>query len=159
MITEKIKEQIFAVRDSNAANMCDMAAVQREAFDRGFYELVLFIEENRDAAHCNVHNPSRVSLSHLWGRYEWIIPAVRGKMCTTKRETEETHMKNTKEAIRSLQKNGEYRFEGLGREESRKAATRLARAAMEDDRKNDIESSFGIARDAFGYYFAAQING
>ena len=42
MITEKIKEQIFAVRDSNAANMCDMAAVQREAFDRGFYELVLF---------------------------------------------------------------------------------------------------------------------
>ena len=49
MITEKIKEQIFAVRDSSAANMCDMAAVQREAFDRGFYELVLFIEENRDA--------------------------------------------------------------------------------------------------------------
>ena len=49
MITEKIKEQIFAVRDSNAANMCDMAAVQRKAFDRGFYELVLFIEENRDA--------------------------------------------------------------------------------------------------------------
>lgn len=30
-------------------NMCDMAAVQRAAFDRGFYELVLFIEENRDA--------------------------------------------------------------------------------------------------------------
>lgn len=68
-------------------------------------------------------------------------------------------MKNTKEAIRNLQKNGEYRFEGLSREESRKAATRLARAAMEDDRKNGIENSFGIARDAFGYYFAAQING
>ena len=68
-------------------------------------------------------------------------------------------MKNTKEAIRNPQKNGEYRFEGLSREESRKAATRLARAAMEDDRKNGIESSFGIARDAFGYYFAAQING
>ena len=49
MLTEKIKEQIFAVRDSGAANMCDMAAVQRAAFDRGFYELVLFIEENRDA--------------------------------------------------------------------------------------------------------------
>jgi hypothetical protein len=29
--------------------MCDMAAVQRAAFDRGFYELVLFIEEHRDA--------------------------------------------------------------------------------------------------------------
>ena len=49
MMTEKIREQIFAVRDSGVANMCDMAAVQRAAFDRGFYELVLFIEENRDA--------------------------------------------------------------------------------------------------------------
>ena len=49
MLTEKIKEQIFAVRGSGAASMCDMAAVQRAAFDRGFYELVLFIEENRDA--------------------------------------------------------------------------------------------------------------
>ena len=29
--------------------MCDMAAVQRAAFDRGFYELVLFIEENRES--------------------------------------------------------------------------------------------------------------
>ena len=48
MLTEKIKEQIFAVRDSGAANMCETAAVQRAAFDRGFYELVLFIEENRE---------------------------------------------------------------------------------------------------------------
>ena len=80
-------------------------------------------------------------------------------MCTTKRETEDTGMKNMKEAVRRLQKDGEYRFEGLGREESRRAAARLAKAAMEDDKKNGIESSFGIARDAFGYYFAAQING
>ena len=48
MLTEKIKDQIFVVRDSGAANMCDMAAVQRAAFDRDFYELVLFIEEHRD---------------------------------------------------------------------------------------------------------------
>ena len=48
MLTEKIKDQIFAVRNSSVANMCDMAAVQRAAFDRGFYELVLFIEENRE---------------------------------------------------------------------------------------------------------------
>ena len=47
-MTEKIREQIFAVRDSGAANMCDMAAVQRAAFEREFYELVLFIEENRE---------------------------------------------------------------------------------------------------------------
>ena len=49
MLTEKIKEQIFAVRDSGEANMCETAAVQRAAFDRGFYELVLFIEENRES--------------------------------------------------------------------------------------------------------------
>ena len=48
MMTEKIKEQILAVRDSGAVNMCEMAAVQRAAFDRDFYELVLFIEENRE---------------------------------------------------------------------------------------------------------------
>ncbi len=48
MMTEKIREQVFAVRDSGTANMCDTAAVQRAAFDRGFYELVLFIEENRE---------------------------------------------------------------------------------------------------------------
>lgn len=48
MMTEKIKDQILAVRDSGAVNMCHMAAVQRTAFDRGFYELVLFIEENRE---------------------------------------------------------------------------------------------------------------
>ncbi len=49
MITEKIKEQIFAVRAGGTnANMCDMAAVQRAAFDRDFYELVLFIEDNRE---------------------------------------------------------------------------------------------------------------
>ena len=48
MMTEKIKEQIFEIRNSAAANMCHMAAVQRAAFDRGFYELVLFIEENRE---------------------------------------------------------------------------------------------------------------
>ena len=31
------------------SDMCETAAVQRAAFDRGFYELVLFIEENRES--------------------------------------------------------------------------------------------------------------
>ena len=48
MITEKIREQIFAVRDSGVANMCDMAAVQRAAFDMDFYEMGLLIEDNRE---------------------------------------------------------------------------------------------------------------
>lgn len=63
------------------------------------------------------------------------------------------------EAIRYLQKNGEYHFEGLDRNESRAVAAKLSNAAMDYDRKYGIESSFGIARDAFGYYFSAQING
>ncbi len=48
MITEKIKEQIFEIRNSAVVNMCVMAAVQRAAFNRDFYELVLFIEEHRE---------------------------------------------------------------------------------------------------------------
>lgn len=63
-----------------------------------------------------------------------------------------------KDEIRCLQKDGEFHFDGLSREESRKSAEELARAAMNDDRKYGIKSNFGIARDAFGYYFAVQIN-
>jgi len=61
-----------------------------------------------------------------------------------------------REDIRRLQKDGEYRFEGLSREESRKAAMELAEATMREDRRNGIQSTFGIARDGFGYYFAIQ---
>ena len=62
-----------------------------------------------------------------------------------------------KEAIRRLQKDGEYKFSNLSREESRKAATELAKAVMEEDSENGIDSEFGITRDAFGYYSAVQI--
>lgn len=43
----KVKEQILAVRDSGLTNMLDVVMVQRIAFERGYYELVNFIEENR----------------------------------------------------------------------------------------------------------------
>ncbi len=46
-MTEKIKEQILIVRDSAMTNMLDLPMVQRIAFDRGFYELVLFIHYHR----------------------------------------------------------------------------------------------------------------
>jgi len=75
-----------------------------------------------------------------------------------KKYTEKSSVRAYTEEIRTLQKNGEFHFEGLTREESRKAATELARAAMWEDRKYGVESQFGIARDAFGYYFAAHIN-
>ena len=46
-MTEKIKEQIIAIRDTGLTNMFDTNAVQRLAHEHGFYELVVFIEENR----------------------------------------------------------------------------------------------------------------
>lgn len=70
-----------------------------------------------------------------------------------------TRMKVTNEQIRTLQKDGEYKFEGLSREESEIAATELAKATMNYDRKYGIESTYGIARNAFGYYYTTQING
>lgn len=46
-MTEKIKEQILAIRDTGLTNMFDMNAVQRLAYERDFYELVVYLEENR----------------------------------------------------------------------------------------------------------------
>lgn len=46
-MTEKIKEQIIAIRDTGLTNMFDTNMVQRLAYERGFYELVVFVEENR----------------------------------------------------------------------------------------------------------------
>ena len=46
-MTEKIKEQIMAIRDSGATNMMDATRVQCLAFEQDFHELVIFIEENR----------------------------------------------------------------------------------------------------------------
>jgi hypothetical protein len=46
-MTEKIKEQILAIRDTGLTNMFDIHAVQRLAYEREFYELVMFIEEHR----------------------------------------------------------------------------------------------------------------
>lgn len=46
-MTQTIKEQILAIRDTGLTNMFDITMVQRLAFDRGFYELVTYLEENR----------------------------------------------------------------------------------------------------------------
>ena len=46
-MTEKIKEQIITIRDTGLTNMFDTNAAQRLAYERNFYELVVFIEENR----------------------------------------------------------------------------------------------------------------
>ena len=47
-MTEKIKEQILEIRDTGITNMFDVSMVQRLAYDRGFYELVMYIEDHKD---------------------------------------------------------------------------------------------------------------
>ena len=45
---EKIKDQILAVRDTALTNMFDINMVQRIANEMDFFELVIFLEENRE---------------------------------------------------------------------------------------------------------------
>lgn len=47
-MTEKVKSQILAIRDSGETNMLDSYTVQRIANREGYYELVVYIEENRN---------------------------------------------------------------------------------------------------------------
>lgn len=47
MMDEAIKKQILAVRDSGLTNMFDILVVQRIAYERGYYELVTFLEEEK----------------------------------------------------------------------------------------------------------------
>lgn len=47
MMNEKVREQILTIRDTGLTNMFDVNMVQRLAFDRGFYELVVYLEEHR----------------------------------------------------------------------------------------------------------------
>ena len=45
-MTEKIREQILAIRATGETNMFDAVTVQRMALDRDYYELIVFIEEH-----------------------------------------------------------------------------------------------------------------
>ena len=46
-MTEKVREQILAIRDTGLTNMFDLPVVQRLAYDRGYYELVCWLEDHR----------------------------------------------------------------------------------------------------------------
>ena len=46
-MTDAVREQILAVRATGLTNMFDCPAVQRVANDMLFFDLVVFIEENR----------------------------------------------------------------------------------------------------------------
>jgi hypothetical protein len=44
---DQLREEILAIRDTGRCNMLDTTAVQRAANDLEFYDLVIFIEENK----------------------------------------------------------------------------------------------------------------
>ena len=46
-MTDELRKQILAIRDTGLTNMFDVATVQRIANDMSFYELVVYLEENR----------------------------------------------------------------------------------------------------------------
>lgn len=46
-MTEKIRQQILAVRATGRTNMFDIHVVQRIAHEMQLYELVIFLEEHR----------------------------------------------------------------------------------------------------------------
>ncbi len=45
-MTDIVKEQILAIRDTGKANMFDLPVVQRLAFESDYFELVIYLEEN-----------------------------------------------------------------------------------------------------------------
>ena len=46
-MNETIRNQILAIRDTGLTNMFDVHMVQRLAFDRNYFDLVIFLEEHR----------------------------------------------------------------------------------------------------------------
>jgi len=46
-MSDKVREQILAVRDTGLTNMFDINTVQRIAYDMNFHELVIYLEDNR----------------------------------------------------------------------------------------------------------------
>ena len=43
---ERVKEQILIIRETGITNMFDLPVVQRLAYERDFFELVMFLEEH-----------------------------------------------------------------------------------------------------------------
>lgn len=46
-MNETIRNQIIAIRDTGLTNMFDVHMVQRLAYERNYFELVVFLEEHR----------------------------------------------------------------------------------------------------------------
>ena len=51
-MTEIVKEQILIIRETGLTNMFDLPMVQRLAYQRNFFDLVVYIEEHpKEYAH------------------------------------------------------------------------------------------------------------
>lgn len=46
-MTEEIRNEILAIRDTGRTNMLDVPMVQRIAYELEYFDLVMFIEEHR----------------------------------------------------------------------------------------------------------------
>ncbi len=46
-MTETVRAQILAIRDTGLTNMFVLPMVQRLAYERGYYDLVCWLEEHR----------------------------------------------------------------------------------------------------------------
>ena len=47
-MSNNVREQILAIRNTGLTNMFDLCAVQQIAHDMNFFQLVVFLEEHRD---------------------------------------------------------------------------------------------------------------
>ncbi|WP_373845629.1 DUF5049 domain-containing protein [Clostridium sp.] len=47
MMSEKIAVQILSIREDGKYNMFDIVNIQKEAYNRKFYELAYFLEEHK----------------------------------------------------------------------------------------------------------------
>ena len=46
-MTDKVIEQILDIRETGETNMFDVTRVQRLAYEKGYFELVLFLKEHK----------------------------------------------------------------------------------------------------------------
>lgn len=46
-MTDTIRKQILAIRDTGLTNMFDVRMVQRLAYNRGYYELLCYLEDHQ----------------------------------------------------------------------------------------------------------------
>ena len=45
-MTESVKEQILAIRETGRTNMFDLPVVQQLAYEKNFFDLVVYLEEH-----------------------------------------------------------------------------------------------------------------